>query len=487
MRPFFIIFSLFIIIGVGAQTLVETLPAPVVHAHSFEILANSRYSVHSGFTSSLPTQVLSNILWAMEKVPRIGTYREIYIATPSNVYRYDPQAHALILHLTGNRRSNSNAAFEIGIATDRYEEAGFAIQVGQLAACAFWDTVASNAVSCPMQSATNYANNNWSPNYPIRMVNVYGQRIATGLKDTSIAISSDTSLPLPRATGSDTFEILLSNLRQDSVFGLTGLSLNTISQLLWASYGVTPHLTSNNRRGLTVPSAVANYYLTGKIYVVRDIGVYRYHNRLPPGNNLTTADHRLELLTSGDRRPALRAASPRIPSTAPVYFVINVGDTASNYNMLEAGFAGIQLLIQAQSLGLNGFLTVPLTPTERTAIRTALNLPSSDFPVILFSCGEPVTKINESLPVNLRIRPTSPNRTPIRFEYWLAKAGIVQILIYDLAGRPVSNLGKTFQSAGFHSLDWNGRDNSGSLLPPGIYLLELKVEGQRTIRKIIKI
>ena len=50
-----------------AQPVVESLPGPVVHPHSFELLSNSRYSVHSGFTPDLPRQVLANVLWAMSR------------------------------------------------------------------------------------------------------------------------------------------------------------------------------------------------------------------------------------------------------------------------------------------------------------------------------------------------------------------------------------------------------------------------------------
>lgn len=455
---------------------VESLPAPVINNKSFEILSNSRYSLHSGFTSSLSNQILSNILWAMDQVPKIGSYWEIYVATPSNVYLYDPQNNTLVVHLAGNHRFSSSSAFEIGIASSRNEDCGFAIQVGQLAACAFWDSVSSNAVSCPMQFATNYANTNWNPTHSIKMVDVYGHASGTGLSRTCVAVSSDSSLPLPSTVGSDTFEILLSNLQQDSVFSPTGLSLSTISQLLWAGYGVTPHLTTNNRRGLTIPSAIANYYLTGKIYLVNDSGVNRYHDRLPPGTGLTTADHRLELLTSEDRRAQLRAASSRIPSTAPVYIVVCVADTSLNYSMLEAGFAGFQYLVQAKILGLAGFLTVPLSPTERSAIITALGLPGSNNPVIVFSAGELATGTKESnigILKKSRIQATSPQRIPIKIEYWLAESGTSQVIIYDLAGRPVYSFSQKSQKAGIHSIEWNGKNQNGRAVPPGVYFARL--------------
>uniref|UniRef100_A0A7C6EB80 T9SS type A sorting domain-containing protein n=1 Tax=candidate division WOR-3 bacterium TaxID=2052148 RepID=A0A7C6EB80_UNCW3 len=412
----------------------------------------------------------------MDRVPKISSCWEVYVATPNNVYRYNPQSHTLSLHLAGNHRYSSSSAFEIGIASDRYEDCGFAIQAGLLSACAFWDSASSNAVSCPMQFATNYANNNWNPIHTIKMVNVYGYASRTGLNPTCVAISSDSTLPLPSTLGSDTFEVLLTNLQPDSVFSPNPLSLQTISQLLWAGYGVTPHLTSNNRRGTTIPSAVANYYLTGKIYLVNDSGVFRYHNRLPPGTNLTTADHRLELVTDEDRREALRSASSRVPSTAPVYIVICVTDTSSNYAMLEAGFAGFQYLVQAKALGLSGYLTLPLSPTERSAIIAALGIPTTNFPVIVFSVGELATSIKESNLISLktnRIQAKSPQRIPIKIEYWLVKTATAQIIIYDLAGRPVYHFTPQLQKVGYHSVEWNGDNENGQSMPAGIYFCRL--------------
>jgi hypothetical protein len=71
------------------------------------------------------------------------------------------------------------------------------------------------------------------------------------------------------------------------------LSVQQLSQLLWAAYGCTPHMTASSRAGLTVPSWMAEYFQTNRIYVVKD-RVYRYCNRA--GSNLATRDHRLELV-----------------------------------------------------------------------------------------------------------------------------------------------------------------------------------------------
>jgi len=462
----------FLFLGVAGSVVlgqVESLPPPVVHGSSFEIISNSRYSAHSGFTSSLSDTVLSNVLWAMNRVPSFGSsYREIYVATPSNVYLYAPAGHVMNVHLAGNHRYSSNSAFEVGIAVERYEEAGLAVQAGLLAGDAFWSEGSGTVISCPMAFAANYANSDWNPTHTINMVDVFGRMSVAGLTDSCVAVSSDSTLPQPVTDGADTFELLINGLGQDTVFDPAGLSLSAVSRLLWAGYGVTPHMPTG-KRGLTVPSAVANYYLTRKIYLVRDVGVDRYHNRLPPGTDLTTSDHRLESVTSGDRRDALRVACPELPTSAPVYIVVCVADTANSWQILEAGFAGFQYLMQAHALGLHGRLTAPITPSERTAVITALDLPATDLPALIFAAGEPVTGVAESgrLP-NERLEVVR-TKDGLRLNIRLAETGPVRLVIYDLAGRPVRSWGEVRLSAGAHSFEWDGSGDKGRSLPAGSY------------------
>lgn len=466
----------------------ETLPVRELHGHSFELLANSRYSVHSGFDGSLPAQVIANVLWAMEQVPQLGSYRQLYVATAANLYRYDRSANRLDVHLAGDYRYSSGSAFEVGIAVPRHEECGMMVQAGLLAGTAFSSDTGGQVVSCPMKWAADYANANWNPERPILMVNVYGRAAAAGLDTLLVARSSDSTLPDPHVLGTDTFELVLEALEQDSTFASYPLSLETVSQLLWAAYGVSPHQTYNNRAGVTVPTAVAAFHLTGRIFVVRDLGVGQYHNRLPPGTNLTTRDHRLERLAAGDRRSELHRSCPRVPATAPVYFIVCVADTASYAPMQEAGFAAFQLLAQARALGLAGQLTMPLTPVERSAIASALSLPSGNLPVLVFACGEAATGISEHrrLPEFVQIVRAQPavRRGTLRVEYSLKRSGLVRAEVFDLLGRPVRLLFEHSQSAGYQSLIWDGTDDSGHPVKRGSYVVVVSSRGSVAQHKV---
>jgi nitroreductase len=371
---------------------VEGLPAPVVHGSSFEVLSNSRYSVHSGFSGELPRQVMANVLWAMARVPKLGSYREFYVATPAGVYRYDEQRHALALQRAGDHRAIPGSAFEIGIAGESDIEVGGATQAGLLAGTAFRDSAGGSVVSCPMARPAGVADTSWRTQHPLKIVCVYGAMAADGLKREILARPSDSSLSVPRVDGPDTFEVLLKRLREDSVFESADLPLPAISQILWAGYGVTPHSVSRGKQGLTVPSAVARYFLTGEIYLVSEKGVMRYHNRLPPGTDAATSDHRLEAVGTEDRRAQLRVACPDLSVSAPVYIVVCVTDTSAQWAAQEAGYVGFQYLMQAQQLGLGGCLRSKFSPAGQKAIGGALGLPDTDLPVMIFSTGRPRTR-----------------------------------------------------------------------------------------------
>ena len=58
----------------------------------------------------------------------------------------------------------------------------------------------------------------------------------------------------------------------------------------------------------------------------------------------------------------------------------------------------------------------------------------------------------------------------------VGRAAPVQVEVYDLSGRLVRRLSDDSQSAGRHRVAWTGRDASGGLAPPGIYLLRIDLD-----------
>ncbi len=135
-------------------------------------------------------------------------------------------------------------------------------------------------------------------------------------------------------------------------FGKDGLTLNEVSQLLWAAQGVT-----DNKGHRTAPSAMARYplqvYLLAGNVTGLPIGVYHHS---PQSHNLTVvAQGRI------DEYYNATAGFEAWIKTAPAIFVIT-GDLSSMNQMprqdlsrwvyIEAGAAAENLLLEVVSLNL---------------------------------------------------------------------------------------------------------------------------------------
>jgi hypothetical protein len=205
------------------------------------------------------------------------------------------------------------------------------------------------------------------------------------------------------------------------------------------------------------------------------------------GTGAAARDHRLQQVVRSDRRAELRGASTRIPQNAPLYAVIAVSDTGSQRAMQEAGLGAFQLLAQAHSLGLAGWVTAPLSRTERARIVEALDLPAGDFPAVVFACGEPAdeadARSDEDIVQIVRAAPAI-RRGSLQVDYWVAATGEVRVEVFDMLGRPVRLLREGTESSGYHSVLWDGTDASGRRLKRGTYLLAIFTRGAVARHKV---
>jgi hypothetical protein len=74
-------------------------------------------------------------------------------------------------------------------------------------------------------------------------------------------------------------------------------------------------------------------------------------------------------------------------------------------------------------------------------------------------------------------------RTTIAFN--MGQQGKVTLDVYNVLGQKVRSLIAGTRQGGLHSLQWDGRDNSGNALATGVYLLQLKAFGDVQTRKMI--
>lgn len=176
----------------------------------------------------------------------------------------------------------------------------------------------------------------------------------------------------------------LAHRRSNRTLQEAVLTLNEVSQLLWAAQGITSPAGFR-----TAPSAGALYPLEMRVLAgaVRDleVGVYRY---VPSAHGLTVLSH-------ADVRGALARAAygqDSVEHNAVLFLVSGIeqrtstkyGNRAARYVHMEAGHAAQNLLLQVTALGLGA---VVIGAFDDSAVRGVMNLPRGEEPLYLIPLG----------------------------------------------------------------------------------------------------
>ena len=100
----------------------------------------------------------------------------------------------------------------------------------------------------------------------------------------------------------------------------------------------------------------------------------------------------------------------------------------------------------------------------------------------VFYNSEAVNPIPEKFElVNLYPNPFNPILT---IQYNLDFEQDVSINIYNILGQKVNTLLNQKMPAGYHSINWNGKSNNGTLLGSGIYFVQVSTDTQSYVRKV---
>ena len=192
-------------------------------------------------------------------------------------------------------------------------------------------------------------------------------------------------LPSPRFKGSISVEEAIKKRRTIRSFIKKALTLDQLSQLLWAAYGITEGFKrSSPSAGALYPMDV--YVAVGKDGVV-DLkeGVYHY---VPEG-------HSVSLILGEDIREELAKASlfQMWMADAPVSFVmtaeyrritVKYGERGIRYAIMEAGHIAQNLFLQAEALGLGAGI-VGAFHDEKVA--KIMGIPKNHNPLLIMPIG----------------------------------------------------------------------------------------------------
>jgi hypothetical protein len=91
------------------------------------------------------------------------------------------------------------------------------------------------------------------------------------------------------------------------------------------------------------------------------------------------------------------------------------------------------------------------------------------------------------LPETFALHQNYPNPfnpvTTLRYD--LPDDALVNITIYDMMGRVVSNLVSSQQDAGYKSVQWNATNNAGQPVSAGIYIYTVQAGDFRQVKKMV--
>ena len=379
---------------------------------SLEQVISRRQSMRSYTSANISRQQLLDVLWAAyghtndrKNIPRIGYDYSLIIFTVNETgsYRYIPESNSLVVHDLGVNKE-----------TIRPHDSGWPSDAKEVLVIVWNETrmdnqyFASAEAGCLVQNVYLAAASLELGTCCVGTINSGGLRAVLQLPSTLTPLLvmplSYPTQPYPAA--SPNYDLMTGNLPivrnsmssfEDSVrnifftqeWSTDPLSLQDLSQLLWAAYGYS----STNHR--TTPSAYGIYPLV--IYVSNATGVYRY---LPGSHSVT------EILGGDKRFDIANVFSGHVwVADAPTIFLIGYD---SSYNNGNTGDGGVlphlymevntgcviqQLFLEASAWNLNANIVSEgleeWNGPGAQELRNILGLSSSVIPLYAIPVGVP--------------------------------------------------------------------------------------------------
>ena len=112
----------------------------------------------------------------------------------------------------------------------------------------------------------------------------------------------------------------------------------------------------------------------------------------------------------------------------------------------------------------------------------------SDIPSASDETATSVAVASQNLPTTSGLDPNFPNpfNASTQIAYHLATPGPVRLTIYNTLGQPVRTaVVDQFQPAGFYQVRWDARDQQGTALAAGVYLVRLHYPGGEQTRRLL--
>lgn len=188
----------------------------------------------------------------------------------------------------------------------------------------------------------------------------------------------------PQLTGPVSLEQVIANRRSIRRFADGPISLDDISQLLWAGQGIT-----EPGKGLrAAPSAGAIYPIT--LYVLNRDGIFTYNPEKHSLMQILDRDVRENLAAAAlDQQVVSDAACDIVIAGSVRKLAVKYGSRAEKFMLLEAGHIAENILLQSVSLGL---AAVPVGGFAERAVARVCKLSPNMEPLYIICLGQPETE-----------------------------------------------------------------------------------------------
>jgi nitroreductase len=180
-------------------------------------------------------------------------------------------------------------------------------------------------------------------------------------------------LPKPEISAGMPLMQALARRQTTRTFQDKALPLQTLSNLLWAAFGVNRPRDVKPGLGRTAPSAMNKQVV--ELDVVLAQGVYVYDAEA----NL------LRPVVAGDFRAKMGAP----PAGQAAITLVYVASASLDYAQVDVGFIGQNVYLFAASEGLNAWFYALHGMQDTTAVAAALKLPAEKRPLYAQSVGYP--------------------------------------------------------------------------------------------------
>lgn len=158
-------------------------------------------------------------------------------------------------------------------------------------------------------------------------------------------------------------------------------------------------------------------------------------------------------------------------------------------------FVFLVVSVNAQSYKIKGNISTSSEPVKNASITfTNINDVTQKYSTFSDSFGSYqlsiITSINSNdnnHPVKFELKQNYPNpfSATTTITYKLKLQSNVKVTIYDILGRVVKKFSVGAQSLGHHNVVWDGKNNFGETIAPGVYFYRLQANDESQIKKMV--